>query len=514
MDWTEGYASDIQYAVGFYREQSPAYLNFTCVLNGFEPVDLGKPFTYFELGFGRGLTVSVLAASNPQGAFYAADFNPAHVASAQELATAARLSNLTLLENSFAELAAGKVTDLPQFDFITLQGIYTWVNAENRAHIVEFIRRYLKPGGIVYVGYNAMPGWSAALPLQRMLLEYAELNPGRSDIRVQEATAFVRKMYAVQADYFNVSPEIKTRVEMMQGGDANYLVHEYLHRAWQPLYYADVARDLAPAKLDFAGSGVLPFAFPDLCLNAEKQALLNSIDDPVVRETFKDYFHNICFRMDVFVKGARRISPLRREEWLHRVGLALAIPREKVRLKMKVPIGTIDLDKRFYEPMLDALATRPHSLAELAALPQLKGLPAGILWQAAALLTATDQAPAYFTASAGNAVDSSHSLNRALAAKMRHAIDYEALASPLLGTGIETTPRERLIYLVVSEQPQEQDPGAIARRAMQVAAASGKQMGVNGKPYASEEECLTALTADVNNFLTATVPIWRQLKII
>lgn len=38
---------------------------------------------------------------------------------------------------------------LPQFDFITLHGIYTWVSRENRQHIVDFIARYLKPGGIV-----------------------------------------------------------------------------------------------------------------------------------------------------------------------------------------------------------------------------------------------------------------------------------------------------------------------------------------------------------------------------
>jgi hypothetical protein len=30
MDWTAGYASDIEYTAGFYREQSPAYLNFAC----------------------------------------------------------------------------------------------------------------------------------------------------------------------------------------------------------------------------------------------------------------------------------------------------------------------------------------------------------------------------------------------------------------------------------------------------------------------------------------------------
>ena len=172
MDWTAGYASDVEYTAGFYREQSPAYLNFVCVLNGFEPVALNKSFTYFELGFGRGLTANVMAAANPQGQFYAADFNPAHVAGARQLATSAHLENLILLENSFAELADGHVKGLPQFDFITLHGIYTWVTAENREHIVNFIARYLRPGGIIYLSYNAMPGWAATLPLHLDALSF------------------------------------------------------------------------------------------------------------------------------------------------------------------------------------------------------------------------------------------------------------------------------------------------------------------------------------------------------
>ena len=100
MDWTSGYVSDIEYTSGFYREQSPAWLNFVCLLNGIEPVDLQQPFTYFELGFGRGLTAQLVAASHPNGQFYAADFNPAHVAGASALAKQAQLSNLTLLESA------------------------------------------------------------------------------------------------------------------------------------------------------------------------------------------------------------------------------------------------------------------------------------------------------------------------------------------------------------------------------------------------------------------------------
>ena len=41
--------------------------------------------------------------------------------------------------DSFAEFLSRD--DLPDFDFITLHGIYSWVSPENRRTIVEFIRR-------------------------------------------------------------------------------------------------------------------------------------------------------------------------------------------------------------------------------------------------------------------------------------------------------------------------------------------------------------------------------------
>jgi SAM-dependent methyltransferase len=397
MDWTAGYASDVEYTAGFYREQSPAYLNFVCVLHGMEPVALNKSFTYFELGFGRGLTANLLAAAHPQGSFYAADFNPAHVAGARQLAAAAQLDNLTLLENSFAELAQGEVKDLPQFDFITLHGIYTWVTQENRQHIVDFIARYLKPGGIVYLSYNAMPGWAVSLPLQRLLVEHADLFPARSDVQVKNAAGFVEKLDKAQAAYFTLNAALKGRLEMLKTGNPNYLVHEYMHKHWQPMYYIDVARDLAAAKMDFVGSADLPFAYPALYLNAEKQETLNAISDAGLRETVKDYFLNTGFRKDVFVRGARKMSVARQSEWLSQVGLVLVIPRAQVTLSMKLIFGEVNGREDVYGPVLDALAKQPHTLAELSALPALKGQTPGNLAQVAALLTASGQAALYFS---------------------------------------------------------------------------------------------------------------------
>lgn len=513
MDWTAGYASDVEYTAGFYREQSPTYLNFACVLNGYEPVALNKPYTYFELGFGRGLTANILAAGNPNGQFFAADFNPSHVAGARQLAESAQLNNLTLLENSFEELAQGKV-NLPSFDFITLHGIYTWVTAENQQHIVNFIARYLKPGGIVYMSYNAMPGWAMTLPLQRLLTEHADLHPNRSDEQINQAAKFIEKLEELQAGYFTVNPGLKARMEMLKNGSRNYLVHEYMHKHWKPMYHADVARDMANAKLDYIGSADLPFAYQALFLNPERLALLGSVTDRTMRETMIDYFMNTSFRKDVFMRGARRINAVRQSELLAQTGLALMVPRADVNLSMKLSIGEVNGRADVYGPVLDAIAKQPHTMNELGAAPGLVGQTYGNLTQISAMLIASGQATVFTSMNSAASPDAAKRLNRALAAQVRYGDDYQALCSPLLGSGVNVGFLERLFYLVVSQQPKVNDAQILAKEAWKVMAVQGRRMMKDGKSLDSEEDNIVELSSQFTVFLQNKLPLWKHLRMI
>jgi predicted O-methyltransferase YrrM len=147
MKRTAGYNNSVAYTAGYFQEQSPTFLNACLVMQRVSPPSVQK-FTYCELGFGQGLTSLILAATHPDGTFYACDFNPVHVRAASAIRDEACLSNLTLLENSFDDLAQGKV-ELPLFDYITMHGIVSWISDETRAQIMRFLTRYLKPGGVV-----------------------------------------------------------------------------------------------------------------------------------------------------------------------------------------------------------------------------------------------------------------------------------------------------------------------------------------------------------------------------
>ena len=513
MDWTAGYASDVEYTAGFYQEQAPVFLNFACVINGFEPVDVSRPFTYFELGFGRGLTANVLAAVHPQGRFYAADFNPAHVAGARQLAAAAGLDNLSLLENSFEELAAGAVADLPQFDFITLHGIYSWVTAENRAHIVRFIGRYLKPGGIVYLSYNAMPGWSAALPLQRLIIEHSEQHPGRSDTQIKGAADFIGKMREVKSGYLT-SPLLEQRLEVLKTGKTNYLVHEYMHKHWQPMYFADVARDLADAKLDFVASADLSASYPGLFVSAEKLALVDEQSDPVFRETVKDYLFNTSFRKDVFVRGARKMSQIRQAEVMARFGLVLMVDRADAKNVLKLSYGEVKGKPELYDPLFDALADGPKSLAELGKMPQFASFSVSTWGQLAALLAASGQGALYYNSGTPTPPAAAQSLNRALALNARFGGEFQALASPLLGNGLSSGSIERMVYLSLSQGVPHDDYKALARAVWGMLVPLGQRVVKDGATLETEEESLPQIEINVEKIIRTRLPLWRKLGVV
>jgi SAM-dependent methyltransferase len=510
MDWTGGYASDIEYTAGFYQEQSPAFLNFVSVLNGAEPVDTDRPFTYFELGFGRGLTLNLLAAAYPQGQFYGADFNPSHVAGAQSLAGASDLKNIVLLEDSFEDLAKDSRSDLPRFDFITLHGIYTWVNRENQQHIVKFIQRYLKPGGLVYLSYNAMPGWSAALPLQRLLIEYAEAYPGRSDKQVQGGAAFVKSMEAASASYFDAHPNLKLRLEMIQTKSPNYLVHEYMHRQWMPLYHADVARDLSAAKLEFVGSAELPMTYTKLYLSDERQKVIETLSDPVMKETLKDYFLNSSFRKDVFVRGKRKLNSRKQIELILNTGVMLLVPQEKVSVNFKFTVGELNGKAELFSPLIAALQERPHRISELVQLPAMNGQSLSEIVQAVVMLVSSAQCMIYGAPPSEGALASSRKMNHEIARLAVYDDEFQALVSPLLQALLPLNHVERLVYFALTSSDVAPDVDSIVNIVWSAISGQERRMMRKGVPLDTVEENLAEVKAQVLSILQNRLSVWDR----
>ena len=193
---------------------------------------------------------------------------------------------------------------LPQFDFIVLHGIYSWVGAENRRLVVEFLRDKLKPGGVVYLSYNSLPGWSSHAPLRQLLSSYADTQPGPLEQRVERAIEFVAAPQIGGCLHFpEPIPATSDFFEYICTLPRNYVVHEFFNRDWTLFYHADVVRDLAAAKLYFAGSAHFAENQEMLRFSPEQQLILDGVSDRVMRETVKDFAVSPLLRRDLFTTG-------------------------------------------------------------------------------------------------------------------------------------------------------------------------------------------------------------------
>lgn len=517
MEWSEGYVADIDYTADFFREQSPQWLNLSCLLNGFQPVSLDTSFTYFELGCGQGVTLSILAASNPGGQFYGNDFMPSHIAAARQFATSAAQDNLTFLENSFSELANGAVADLPQFDFITLHGVYTWVNTENQAHIVKFINNYLKPGGIVYASYNAMPGWNTELPLKRLLLAHAALHPEKSPVQLAEATKFIEQFDLEQGGYFSNTPALKDMLALLKTRNPNYLAHEYLHDDVKPIYHLDIVKDFAAAKLQYVASADLCHATPSLYLNDEKMALVNAVSDDALRETLKDFFLNSYFRKDVFVRGARRLSAAKQTNLLCDLSLALLVPSQSIRYTdIKAGVTEVCINQPVYAPAFRTLDRATMTLGELAALPTLQKQSLGDITKVAVMMVISHQAVLYSDHRSDKKFDNAAAqrVNQLLSMEARYTDACDTFACPVAGNGIPMNIVERLVYMLLRQAGPDIPTDIMIDAVHDLLEHRQRRLRKDGKSIESEEENLAEIARHVIATREHMIAIWMRLGML
>ncbi|HEV8680372.1 MAG TPA: class I SAM-dependent methyltransferase [Stellaceae bacterium] len=373
-NWGGGYVTDIAYLPGYYRHQSPLHLNLACLLGGVAGIDIGPDtrLTCLELGCGQGFGALMLAACNPAWQVFGVDFNPAHIAAARDLAAEAGIANAQFLEADVAAVNDDPAwRDLPEADVVTLHGLWSWVGDGARAGIVRVLGEKLRPGGIAYVSYNALPAWQGALGMQRLLLEAGTRAGGSSDRQVAAGWELVRTLAAAKAAHLNDSSLVQALTQRGERTHLAYLAHEYMNAAWRPCFHADVVRALAPAKLDWVASAHLLENFTPLMLGEEaRAALLQS--DPMIRELVKDMFLIRSLRQDVFVRGARRLSNVERDAALAEVMLALQCEEAQFVWEFEVPAGQARFEREFFGPVVSALAAAPQRVDALLGLP---GLP-------------------------------------------------------------------------------------------------------------------------------------------
>jgi SAM-dependent methyltransferase len=336
-----GYAADIPYLRDFKPMLAPAWLDHVALVAGIEPPARRNGLAWCDLGCGQGVTAAILAATHPSGVFHGIDAMPVHIDHGRRLAAAAAIPNLELHAVDFA---AASGLELPQFDYIVAHGVYTWIGPEAQCAVRRFIDRRLKPGGLVYLSYNAMPGWARDLPFQGLLREFGRTFRGDNLGRLTATAKLARTLAGAGVASLAASFIVKELQERPEDYQPAYLVHEFMPPAWRPLYVTEVRRNMATIGLEPVGSATLSENLDWMVLNDAARQTLGAITDPDARELVRDYYLEQRFRCDVFARGNRQFGLGEQASRLHSSTFVLARPVPAIRYMMTTPAGSVAYD--------------------------------------------------------------------------------------------------------------------------------------------------------------------------
>jgi len=508
-DWTGGYVADIAYTHGYYPELNPLRLKLAFLNAGYAFPETG---TACELGFGQGISANVHAAASITR-WYGTDFNPTQAGFAQQLAAASG-ADAQLFDQAFDEFC--NRPDLPDFDFIGLHGIWSWVSDANRQIMVDFIRRKLKVGGVVYISYNTQPGWAAMVPMRDLLAEHAAVMhaPGTGIVPgIDAALAFADRLKDSGALYFSNNPLVAQRLQNLKQHNRNYLAHEYFNRDWNPMAFSRMNAWLEEAKLSFACSAHHIDHVAVLNLTPEQQQLLADIPDRNFRETVRDFMVNRQFRKDYWVRGLRPLTMVERAEILRSQRFMLATSIDRVTMTVPGARGDATLHELVYGPILQQLADQPRSLAQLTAALEGSGIDSNSLIQAITILVGKQAVyPVQDDDLVEKALPVTTRLNRRLCEQARYSEEIAVLASPLTGGGINVNRVEKLIMLARANGLANAE--GTARFVIHILKLSGHRILLkDGKVPETPEIELDEAVRIVQAFDDQTAPILKNLSI-
>jgi ubiquinone/menaquinone biosynthesis C-methylase UbiE len=107
-----------------------------------------------ELGCGEGVQLLALGLEFPKANFVGVDLDERAVSIGRERAAELGIGNVRLEARDLRELAASG----ERFDYVVGHGLYSWVADDVRTSLLELCANVLKPHGLGFLSFNALPG--------------------------------------------------------------------------------------------------------------------------------------------------------------------------------------------------------------------------------------------------------------------------------------------------------------------------------------------------------------------
>ena len=301
-----------------FAQSHPARLAVMARLFGVDAPEVGTA-RVLELGCAVGGNLIPMAVAMPDAHLVGIDLSARQIADGRRVVTALGLENIELRHADIALVDAS----YGMFDYIVCHGIYSWVPAAIREKLLAVCNTNLKPNGVAYVSYNAMPGWGIrGIIRDAMLYHSRNAKSGRDRIRQsREALQLLSRHLPSDTPYAAV---LRQDLDGLAGVADAYLGHDHLEENNEAFYFHEFVDAAHRHHLQYLAEAEFSAMAPQIP-GELKDTLRRIASDLIAREQYLDFLHHRSFRQTLLVHAGVHINRKLEPQTLRRFDIAAAI---------------------------------------------------------------------------------------------------------------------------------------------------------------------------------------------
>jgi SAM-dependent methyltransferase len=233
---SSGFAYDLlDYPSGTFPQAHPGHIHAVGRMFGAEPAPV-ETCRVLEFGCGDGTHLIGCAYTHPGSTFVGMDLSAVAIERGRRAIAALGLANVTL---HHADLTTWEPPPEP-FDYVIAHGLYSWVPAPVREHLMSLFARVLAPNGLGYISYNTYPGCHVRKMVWEML-KAPTAGASTPDEKVEKALSMARFLKegcsVVRANAMVLVPELDDF--LLERKSKASLFHDDLSDVNDPMYLSE-----------------------------------------------------------------------------------------------------------------------------------------------------------------------------------------------------------------------------------------------------------------------------------
>ena len=257
-----------------------------------------------ECGCGTAANLLPMAYFRRHSAFVGVDGGRKHIAEAESRRVALALDNVSFLHSDIA--GADELLD-SEFDFIIAHGLFSWIAPAERESFFTYAGGGSHPTGLLYLNYNAQPGWGLRGAVRRLLLEYVGAERPLEQ-RAASAQRFAERLHQrVKGAEHPYTLVIAQELAFVGTNERTYVAHEYLAAHNQAYWRSEFLQMMRTHGFDYVADADFNYAtgrVPDDVLQwASEEGAGTPLDDLV------DFLCNRQLHSPILSRRPLTVSP-------------------------------------------------------------------------------------------------------------------------------------------------------------------------------------------------------------